>query len=155
MSDKRYNKGYYHSEYIEGNAVRKLQPEIKVANPKKKVNKHVQRNRAKAKGMNVGYVLYLSAMLCAVVFILVQYIGLQSDLTNCVTTISSMEQELNDLTLANDEEESRINSRMDLEEIRNIAIAELGMTYAKEGQMESFSSEDSDYVRQVADIPQN
>ena len=41
---------------------------------------------------------------------------------------------------------------MDLEQIRDTAINELGMTYAKEGQIEFFTSENGDYVRQIAKI---
>ena len=42
---------------------------------------------------------------------------------------------------------------MNLEEIKRIAIQELGMQYAGEGQIVPFSSEDNDYVKQMAEIP--
>ena len=42
---------------------------------------------------------------------------------------------------------------MDLEEIKRIAIQELGMQYAEEGQIISFASESNDYVKQMEDIP--
>ena len=41
----------------------------------------------------------------------------------------------------------------DLEEVKRIAIQELGMYYAQEGQIISFNGEGSDYVRQTGDIP--
>ena len=41
---------------------------------------------------------------------------------------------------------------MDLDEVRSIAIGELGMRYAKEGQIINVSGEGSDYVRQLAQI---
>ena len=53
---------------------------------------------------------------------------------------------------ANDATYSRINSNMDLEEIRDKAINELGMVYAREGQIETFTSENGDYVRQLSQI---
>lgn len=68
--------------------------------------------------------------------------------------ISALEKQLNDLKLANDEEYSRITSSINLEEVRRIAIQELGMQYAQEGQIISFASENNDYVKQMADIPQ-
>ncbi len=86
-------------------------------------------------------------------FVLVNYVGLQADITNNVEYISKLEKELNDLKLANDEEYTRITSSVDLEEIRRIAIQELGMQYAEEGQIISFASESNDYVKQLADIP--
>ena len=141
--------------YVHGNTVRKIQPERRTTEaPKKKVNNTVRRNRERAKHMSPGYVLFLWAALVATGMILVYYIGLQSDITNSVKHISTLERQLNDLKVANEENYSRITSSVDLEEIRRIAIQELGMQYAQEGQIISFASENSDYVKQMAEIPQ-
>lgn len=140
--------------YVQGNTVRKAQPVRRMpAEPKKKVNNSVRKNRERAKHMSPGYVLFLGAALMAAGIILVYYIGLQSDITNSVKNIALLERQLNDLKVANEEDYSRINSSVDLEEIRRIAIQELGMQYAKEGQIISFASENSDYVKQMAEIP--
>ena len=104
--------------------------------------------------MSAGYVLFLCLALLATGWILVGYITLQSDITNSIKNISVLENELNDLRLANDEEYSRITSDVDLEEVRRIAIQELGMQYAQEGQIVTFASENSDYVKQMASIPE-
>ena len=100
-----------------------------------------------------AYVLFLGAAMLVSAFVLIGYIRLQSDITNSINHIAALESELNDLKLSNDEEYSRIESSINLEEIKRIAINELGMTYAGEGQIVEYSSEGSDYVRQVADIP--
>ncbi len=140
--------------YVQGNTVRKARPDQEIhRKPKKKVNNSVRRNRDRAKNMNAGYVLFLWAALVATGIILVYYIGLQSDITNSVKNISTLERQLNSLKVANEEDYSRISSSVDLEEIRRIAIQELGMQYAQEGQIISFASENSDYVKQMAEIP--
>lgn len=140
--------------YVQGNTVRKAQPVRQTPErPKKKVNNSIRKNRERAKHMNAGYVLFLSTALIAAGMILVYYIGLQSDITNSVRHIAALERQLNDLKVANEENYSRINSSVDLEEIRRIAIQELGMQYAGEGQIISFASENSDYVKQMAEIP--
>lgn len=140
--------------YVQGNTVRNIQPERRTTDrPNKKVNNTVRRNREKAKHMSAGYVMFLWAALVATGIILVYYIGLQSDITNSVKHISVLERQLNDLKVANEEDYSRITSSVDLEEIRRIAIQELGMQYAQEGQIISFASESSDYVKQMAEIP--
>ena len=140
--------------YVQGNTVRKLQQEQEITErPKKKVNNSIRKNRERAKHMSAGYVLFLGAALAACGMILVYYIGLQSDITNSVKNISRLESQLNDLKVANEENYSRISSSVDLEEIRRIAIQELGMQYAQEGQIISFVSENSDYVKQMAAIP--
>ena len=134
--------------------MRNLQQEQEITErPKKKVNNSIRKNRERAKHMSAGYVLFLGAALAACGMILVYYIGLQSDITNSVKNISRLESQLNDLKVANEENYSRISSSVDLEEIRRIAIQELGMQYAQEGQIISFVSENSDYVKQMAAIP--
>ena len=140
--------------YVQGNTVRKARPDQEIhRKPKKKVNNSVRRNRDRAKNMNAGYVLFLWAALVATGIILVYYIGLQSDITNSLKNISTLERQLNSLKVANEEDYSRISSSVDLEEIRRIAIQELGMQYAQEGQIISFASENNDYVKQMAEIP--
>lgn len=52
--------------------------------------------------------------------------------------------------MENDEEYNRINSNIDLEEIKRIAIGELGMTYAGEGQIITYSHVGNDYMRKVS-----
>ena len=53
------------------------------------------------------------------------------------------------MKIANDEAYSRITGNIDLEEIKRIAIGELGMTYAQEGQIITYSNVGNDYMRQV------
>lgn len=140
--------------YVQGSTVRKIRPDREnTQHPKKKVNNSVRKNRDRAKNMNAGYVLFLGMALVATGIILVYYIGLQSDITNSVKHISTLESQLNDLKVENEENYSRISSSVDLEEIRRIAIQELGMQYAQEGQIISFASENNDYVKQMAEIP--
>ena len=141
--------------YIQGNVVRRMDAARELeGQPQKKISNTVRKNRERAKHMSAGYVLFLCMALVVTGIILVNYIGLQSDITNSVKHISSLEKQLNDLKLANDEEYSRITSSVNLEEIRRIAIQELGMQYAQEGQIISFESQNNDYVKQLADIPQ-
>lgn len=142
------------SRYIHGSAVRKLDVTREIEqSPKKKLSNTARKNREKAEHMNLGYVLFLSVALLATGWILVGYIRLQSDITNSIKRIAALESELNDLKLANDEEYSRITSSIDLEEVRRIAIQELGMKYADEGQIVVFESDNNDYVKQMAAIP--
>lgn len=141
--------------YVQGNVVRRLDVTRDIeGQPVKKTNNTARKNRDRAKNMSAGYVLFLCVALIIAGFTLTNYIGLQSDITNSVKHISTLEKQLNDLKLANDEEYSRITSSVNLEEIKRVAIQELGMQYAEEGQIISFSSENNDYVKQMADIPQ-
>lgn len=136
----------YSNQYQYSNAARRL-GEIPDERSYKKVYARPH------KGQGIGYVFFVAVALTITAFLLMGYVSLRSDITNRLEHISALETQLNDLKLENDATYSRINSNMDLEEIRNTAINELGMTYAKEGQTETFTSKDGDYVRQLAQIP--
>lgn len=146
--------GNNRAQYIQGNTVRKLDVQRRMKEPpRKKISNSTRKNREKAFYMNLPYVMFLASALVIMGIVLSGYIQLQSDITRSVEHISRLESELNELKLSNDEEYSRITSSIDLEEIRRIAIGELGMRYAKEGQVIGYSTDGSDYVRQFSDFP--
>ncbi|MDO4293016.1 MAG: cell division protein FtsL [Eubacteriales bacterium] len=147
---------YRRSEYVTGTAVRQLQPERelerRLEQPGRRLSHEARKNREKAKYMNFAYVLFLTAALAVTGFVLIGYIRMESAITQSVKKVASLESKLNNIRTQNDETLGRIESSIDLEEIRRIAITELGMTYAGEGQIVEIPDEGSDYVRQYADI---
>ena len=158
----RTNRQNYQSTarqiYIDGNTARKLQTlpaqGTKTAHRVKKQPIRKKQKRIKVAPMNLGYISFMIASVLVVCIVLMGYVNLQSDITNRVTHISKMESQLNSMKLENDETYTKIMSSVDLEEIKRIAINELGMKYAKEGQVITYSGEGSDYVRQYGDIPE-
>ncbi len=138
--------------YVYGNTVRRLEPDRQweVKTPRQ-VQPAVRKNREKARHMSAGYVIFLVAALCTSAMILVNYIQLQAELTNLTRSVAAKESELNDLRAANDEEYNKIMNSINLEEIKRIAIGELGMTYAQEGQIILYTNEGNDYMRQVTE----
>lgn len=141
-------------DYQHGTAVREPSfEELLEEAPKKKSNHAARKNREKAVQMNLGYVLFLAGALAFAAVVLIQYINLQSDITNSVKRVSRMESELHALRQDNDEYETRINSSIDLEEIKRIAICELGMKYATEGQIIRVEGGGDDYARKYAEVP--
>ena len=144
MAQRRSN-----TPYIYDNTARDLQIRRQMEEPRRQLSHETRKNREKARHMSIGYVTFLMVALVACAFFL-----MQSELTARITEVSRMESELNSLKLANDEEYSRITSNINLEEIKRIAIGELGMTYATEGQVIPYESNSNDYMRQ-ADNSQN
>lgn len=102
--------------------------------------------------MNPGYILFLTISMMITGYFCIQYLQLQADITNRVQNVAKLESQYNELKLANDETESRLKDAVGLEEIKKRAMEELGMQYAKEDQIVIYTSEESDYVRQYADI---
>lgn len=149
----RRKTAYRNNVYVQGNTARRLQAVPDRNEPVRKVSARTRRNRERAKHMNIGSVLSMAVAMVAAGFILTWYLTLQSDITNSIKHIAALESELNQLKRDNDENYSRITSDIDLEEVKRVAIQELGMTYAREGQIVTFNGEGSDYVRQTGDIP--
>lgn len=103
-------------------------------------------------GLSLVYVLFITASFLFLGYTLIQYITLHSELTESADKVAVYEQQLYNLTLANDDEYSKMVKSVDLDEIRSIAINELGMVYPSDEQIISYNREHSDYVRQVQDI---
>lgn len=113
-----------------------------------------KRNQKRANRINaIKSGMFLALAVAAVSIALTYYLTLQSEITNSIKSISKMESQLNELRVDNDEKYSRITGNVNLEEIRTVAIQELGMRYADEGQIIIFNGEGSDYVRQTGKIP--
>jgi hypothetical protein len=64
-----------------------------------------------------------------------------------------MESQLNDLTIVNEEEYTRLMSSIDLDEINVVARQELGMVNASSEQIIVVSGQTDDYVIQTKSIP--
>lgn len=141
--------------YVYGNVLTSEEVVRRMHEPRAVVDENVQRNRARAKKMGFRDVFFLTIASAAVVIMLVSYLQMQSELTYKAKYIAKREIELSNLKLSNDEELNRIESSINLEEIKRIAVEELGMNYAKTGQVVTISDEGSDYVRQIASIPNN
>lgn len=154
VQNKNRNTVRRQETYIEGNTVQKFNVVEELQKPLeiKEISHTTRKNRDKALYMNLGYVLFLVAALVSAAMILIGYIRVQSDIIISVRNIASLESELNNLKLSNDEDYARAVSSVDLEEIRRVAIGELGMRYAKEGQIINVSGEGNDYVRQLEEI---
>ncbi len=145
--------------YVDGSAARKLRPREDEREHRRQVppdgrRAHSRRLVVKAAPMNKGYIAVMVAAVLIVSGLLMGYVKMQSDITNHINTIADLESRLNELKLANDETYTKIMSNVDLEEIKRIAVSELGMKYAKEGQVVQYTGEGNDYVRQYSDIPQ-
>lgn len=151
---RQVNKWDYKTErtYIDGNTVRRERVLPETVQPVRKVINNPKRNGNKVRYMNPGYVLFLIGAILCTAMLLISYVKLQSELTITKKQVASMESELNALRTSNDEMLKRVNSSVNMDEIKRIAVEELGMTYASEGQVIVITDEGSDYVRQLKSI---
>ncbi len=145
---ERQPSGRRTGSYVYGSAELNVQQEME-QQPRRALSNATRKNRDKARHMSLGYVLFLVLAMCVAGYVLIHYIQLQADITTATERIASQEKELNNLKVTNDEELSRITSSIDMEEVKRVAIGELGMVYPQEGQIITYSNEGKDYVRKV------
>ena len=157
-TDKRKTSNRKSQTYVEGAAVRKLRVEEVPARERRgalEQRPYVQRGRrGKAQSLSIGYTLFLAAASALTLWVCAGYLQLQADNTARVKNIAALEAQLSELRTENDDEYNRVTTSVDLEEVRDIAINELGMVYAGADQVVLYDSEGSDYMKQYAEIPE-
>lgn len=165
--------------YAEGNAVRKVQveeiPQRKKtsgnSNPRKKPNqsqrrqrvyengkrlntsREVRRNREKAANMNASYVFFLITASLVVLFMCVKYLNIQNQIDEKTNEINELKTQINTLTVQNDSLNYTVNSYMDVNFICKKAEKELGMVIADKKQVSKYKRNNSEYMKQIKDIP--
>lgn len=121
----------------------------------REVSRQVKKNRRQALHMNPVYVMFLATAAVVALAVCVWYLQVCSELTRRSEHITAMQEELAD---AREENTTRYNSIMDsvnLEEVRDRAIGELGMVYANADQIVEYQNPVSDYVKQYQEIPKD
>lgn len=150
--NRRNRDSYTANSYIQGSAVRKQGFQRQMEEPKKVLSQEARKNRERAKYMSVGYIAFLVLAFSLSAVVLIGYIRLNADITSLNEEIARQEKILNNMRVDNTEAMTRIESSINLEEIKQIAIQELGMVYPKEGQIITYSGVAYDYVRKVSDV---
>ena len=69
------------------------------------------------------------------------------------TDISKLETEWEELRSQNDSKEYDMNVSVDLNYVVQVATQELGMVRSTAGQIRTYDSSDSEYLKQLAEIP--
>lgn len=144
-------------EYVSGSAARQLQavPERKrVEKENKKLSQAVKANREKAKQISFGYMLFLAMATVALVVVCVSYLKLHADIAETKSNINTISTSIDTLTAQNDSLDYSINSYTDINYIIKVATEELGMVQASKGQVSYYTSTESEYMKQFADVPE-
>lgn len=161
----RYERVYTTDTYVDGNTVRRVEtvPNVperrrehidREQEARRRHNKRVARkNQEKALRMNRGYVMFLSMAVLLTCLSCVAYIKLQSDLTERMSRISRLESQVTDITTDNAATRKRIETSVDLNHVKDVAVNQLGMVYASSDQIMYYEIANDDYMNQYSDIP--
>ena len=145
------------TSYVYGNTVRKenTMPQKELERKPKVVSQRVKKNQKNALHMNKGYVVFLTIAAVVALFACVQYLKLQAEVTTRSKNVTLLQQQLEDKKEANTTKYNAVMDSMNLEEIRERAMNELGMVYAKDGQIIKYEDPTSNSVVQYSDIPES
>jgi len=154
---QNHKNTYGNSSYNHSSTLHKRELDLTIAAPRRRQLVEVPYapkvpNKRNVK-MSFGYLFFLVCALVMVGYALMGYIKIQAEITSQVELISSMESELNDLTIVNEEEYTRLMSSVNLDEINRVARQELGMVNASSDQIIVVSGNTDDYVTQKQSIP--
>jgi cell division protein FtsL len=155
---KRYQYGNIGTSYIEGNTARKLSAAPDIRREERRIEKPAPRRKEHIQpkalsGINLGSLLILTIAIVATVYVCVEYLMLQTEVSSMNKSIVSLEKNLMVTTHENDAALAEINSTYDLDYVYQIAVGELGMVYPNKNEVIKYKSGDDDYVRQYEDIP--
>lgn len=144
-------------EYISGNAARQLEPvpeRRREEKEKRQLSQAARNNREKAKMISPGYFVFLAVATICLATVCVLYLKIHADISDTKSKINELSSSVNTLTAQNDYLDYNINSYTDINYIIKVATEELGMVQASKGQVSYYTSSESEYMKQFADVPE-
>lgn len=166
MKEQANRKEARKDYYVDGNTIRRLEAAPDYRKEKRereerereeqlrKRRRQARRNQERMLRMDKSYVAFLTiAVVIFGVFSSI-YIKLQSDVTTRMNTIGNLESQIADLKADNDEAYKRIRMSVDLDSVKEKALNELGMSYAKASQIIYYTVDSDDFMNQYSEIPQ-
>lgn len=155
MDAKRMSRMYY----TDGSAARQLAtlPEIE-RREERRQDKQQEQRKAKAPGLSHGINL-LSMTLFAVamaitLYLCYDYLKVQGNIVQLERDIVNLEADVNAKVLENDALEASLGTTLNLEEVFQTAVGELGMVYPNKNEVISYTASEDGHVIQYRDIPE-
>ncbi|MBQ3967131.1 MAG: hypothetical protein II688_00395 [Lachnospiraceae bacterium] len=158
---KQQRRRYYNYDVeIQGNAVRKALPEIlpeQQPQRKRATKEEIEaaQREANERAFGIGSFILTMAAVAFVCFALFLYLGERGELHSHTKVIKTLNTELNEKTMLNDNRLTAIEAGIDYTDIYNRALNELGMTFPGKDQVLWFTSTESEYISQYEEIPQS
>ncbi len=153
----RYRSSNIRQMYVYGNTVTKpeYEPEPRVQRPKRspKASRQVRKNQRNALRMNRAYVGFLTAAAVLILAVCVNYVQMRSEIMDRSENITAMQRELTELKEENNTKYNALMDSVNLEEVRNRAVNQLGMGYAAKEQIVEYDNPTGDYIKQYEEIP--
>lgn len=157
LYDNDYDYDYDENDVRREQRRRKLEKlheqRIKENARRARANKSRTRQLENSRGIN----FYSCILLCLAAMVLynlaVKYIDVNSSITAKKKEVTTVQSDYDTLKAMNDSNMEKINSSIDLKEIYNVAVNDLGMVFAGNNQKIKYIDNEASYVRNFEDIP--
>ena len=153
--------------YVEGSVVRK-----QAALPQREYDPRRQTRRAprpaakpqadvrlkaradKALAFNLRYTVFVVFSAVIMLGACIMMLNMEMQISDRQDNIVALENKIEEITNENDAKRVELENMYSLDQIRNIAMNDMGMVYAKKGQIIYYDSANEDYVKQHMDVPE-
>lgn len=142
---------------IEGTAARQLYevtPKYRETVRRPEAVPYQHHRRENTGVLSIPYCIFLAAACILTLMLGAHYLQQQALAASSQKKIASLEGELAELRKENADDLNRIETSVNLDEIREIAINELGMVYATQDNVVLYKNKNHNYVSQYEDVPQ-
>lgn len=151
--------------YFDGSAVRKLdyepvrqprpdvRPELR-PDTRKKQRRSLDKRVDKALAFNLKYTLFVMTSVVVMVAACVAMLYMETKINDQKNNISELQAQLDVIQKDNSAYAVSLEGMYTMDQISDIAVNELGMVYAKKGQIVYYESANEDYVKQYKDVPE-
>ena len=142
--------------YTPGTAAQKVSIAPQIEYPtendilKRRIKRRAIRRSNRRNFLSLLVILGATAVLFGVC---IQYLSLRGVSSAKAAQIATLQEELNQLKIKNDETQDDINTNINYDDIYNKAKNEYGMVYPGEGQIRNYTIEDSGYIKQYQNVP--
>lgn len=113
-----------------------------------------RKRRQQAETLSIPYCIFLTVASVLTLVLGAYYLQQQALSTSQMKKIASLETELTEMKKVNADELNRIEASVNLEEIRDIAVNELGMVYATKENVVLYENVSQNYVNQYEEVPE-
>lgn len=143
--------------YAAGSTARKVAPRREyerttapAARPRVRLKKRADR----ALAFNMRYTVFVLFAVAIVAGACMMMLNMQMGIDAQKANVVALERQIEEIQTDNEAKRVQLENMYSLDDIRRIATSELGMVYAKKGQIIYYESADEDYVKQHMDVPE-
>ena len=109
----------------------------------------------RALAFNFGYTFFVLVSVAVMIAACMMMLNMEIGINNQQEDIVTLENQIEEINNDNEARRIRLENMYSLDEIQKVAMNEMGMVYAKKGQIIYYDGAEEDYVNQVKSVPES